>query len=106
MCVYIGGGGGREKERERDIPVVAHWVKNPASIREDVDSIPGLSGLRIQSCPSSCGVGRRCGLDLALLWLCYRPAAAAPIQPLAQGLPYAANEAKIERKEGRIKTDI
>ena len=31
----------------------------------------------------SCGVGRRRGSDLALLWLWYRPAAAAPIRPLA-----------------------
>ena len=38
----------------------------------------------------SCGVGRRCGLDLALLWLWYRPAAEAPIQPLAWEPPYAA----------------
>ena len=33
----------------------------------------------------SCGVGRRCGSDLALLWLWCRPAATAPIQPLALG---------------------
>ena len=31
----------------------------------------------------SCGVGRRQGLDLALLGLCCRLAAAAPIRPLA-----------------------
>ena len=37
----------------------------------------------------SCGVGHRCGSDLALLWLWCRPAAAAPIQPLAWELPYA-----------------
>ena len=30
-----------------------------------------------------CGVGRRCGSELALLWLWHRPAATAPIQPLA-----------------------
>ena len=38
----------------------------------------------------SCGVGRTCGLDPGLLWLWYRPAAAAPIQPLAWELPYAS----------------
>ena len=27
----------------------------------------------------SCSVGHRCGSDLALLWLCCRPAATAPI---------------------------
>ena len=31
----------------------------------------------------SCDVGRRCGLDLAVLWLWSRPAAVAPIIPLA-----------------------
>jgi len=33
-------------------------------------------------------MGGRCGLDPVWLWR--RPAAAAPIQPLAQELPYAA----------------
>ena len=37
----------------------------------------------------SCGVGRRCGLDLAMLWLCCRPATIAPIQSLAWEPPYA-----------------
>ena len=32
-----------------------------------------------------CGVGHRHGLDLALLWLWCRPAAAAPVPPLAWG---------------------
>ena len=50
----------------------------------------------------SCGVGPRCGLDLALLWLWCRPAAAALIQPLAWELPYAVGAAlKSRRKEGR-----
>ena len=31
----------------------------------------------------SCGVDCRCGSDLALLWLWHRPAAVAPIRPLA-----------------------
>ena len=37
----------------------------------------------------SCGVGRRRGSDLSLLWLWRRPAAAAPIRPLAWEPPYA-----------------
>ena len=37
----------------------------------------------------SCSVGCRQSLDLGWLWLRRRPAAAAPIQPLAQELPYA-----------------
>ena len=39
----------------------------------------------------SCGVGRRCGSDLALLSLWHRLAAAALIQPLAWELLYATS---------------
>ena len=54
----------------------------------------------------SCGVGRRHGSDLALLWLWRRLAAIAPIQPPAWEPPYAAGEAikrkkKKKRKEKR-----
>ena len=45
----------------------------------------------------SCGVGHRRGLDLMLLWLWYRPAATAPILPLAWEPPYATGEA-LKRK--------
>ena len=41
----------------------------------------------------SCGVGHRHSLDLALLWLWYRLAAAAPVPPLAWEPPYAEGEA-------------
>ena len=41
----------------------------------------------------SCGGDCRHGLDLVLLWLWCRPAATAPIQPLAWELPYAAGVA-------------
>ena len=45
----------------------------------------------------SCGIGHRYGSDLALLWLWNRPAAAAPIPPLAWELPDAEGGA-IKRK--------
>ena len=38
----------------------------------------------------SCGIGRRRGLDLALLWLWRRPVATAPMGPLAWKPLYAA----------------
>ena len=44
-------------------------------------------------------VGRRCGLDLALLCLWCRPAAAAPIGPLAWEPPYAAGVALKKSKK-------
>ena len=46
----------------------------------------------------SCGVGRRHGSDLALLWLWCSPAATAPIQPLAWEPPYAAGAALKDKK--------
>ena len=51
----------------------------------------------------SCGTGRRCGSDLVLLWLWWRPAATAPIQPLAWETPYATGTALKERKKERKK---
>ena len=47
----------------------------------------------------SCGVGRRHGSDLALLWLWHRPAVVAPIQPLAWQPPYAVVEALKKRQK-------
>ena len=40
-----------------------------------------------------CGVGGRRGLDPALLWLWHKPAATAPIGPLAWEPPCAAGAA-------------
>ena len=42
----------------------------------------------------SCGVGRRHGSDLALLWLWCKPVAIAAIRPLAWEPPYAAGAAQ------------
>ena len=51
----------------------------------------------------SCGVGRRFGLDPALLWLWRRLAAIALIRPLAWEPPHAEGAAlkrqKMKRKE-------
>ena len=48
----------------------------------------------------SCGVGYRCGLDLALLW----PEATAPIRPLAWGTPYAVDVALKKTKRQNEQT--
>ena len=47
----------------------------------------------------SCGVGHRGGLDPALLWLWCRPAATAPIGPLAWEPPYVAGLALKKKKK-------
>ena len=41
----------------------------------------------------SCSVGRRCGSDMALLWLWPRPAATGLIRALAWEPPYASDAA-------------
>ena len=50
---------------------------------------------------STCGVGRRHGSDLVLLGLWCRPAAAAPIQPLAWGPPHASGVALKSKKQNK-----
>ena len=47
----------------------------------------------------SCGIGRRRGSDLALLWLLPRPVGTALIQPLAWDPPYAVSAALEEEKK-------
>ena len=49
----------------------------------------------------SCGVGCRQGSDPKLLWLWYRPAATAPIGPLAWEPSYAVGATLKRQKEGR-----
>ena len=53
----------------------------------------------------SCGVGHRHCSDLPLLWLGCRPAAAAPIQPLAGELPHAAGMALKRKGKEREKKE-
>ena len=66
------------------VPTVAQWIKNLTSIHEDESSIPGLArGVKV----------------LVRLWLWRRPAAAAPIQPLAWERPYAAGAALKKKKK-------
>ena len=64
---------------------------SPTSIHENASSIPDLAqGVKDQAFAMSCGVDCRCGSDVVLLWLWYRSAAVALIQPLAWELPYVA----------------
>ena len=51
----------------------------------------------------SSGVGRRCGSDLALLWLWHRPAGVTPIRPLAWEPPYAVGMALKSKKRKKEK---
>ena len=64
------------------------------TMRLQVLSLALLNGLRIRSgIAVSCGVGRRCSSDLALLWLWHWPAAIPLIRSLAWVPPYAVGAA-------------
>ena len=66
------------------------WVKDPVSL-------------------VSCGVDQRCGLDPMLLLLWWRPAAVAPIGPLAREPPCAmgvALKSKKEKERGNPKEGV
>ena len=47
----------------------------------------------------SCGIGQRCGSDLALMRVWRRPAAITPIRPLAWETPYAMGVALKRKKK-------
>ena len=78
-------------------------VKNPTlSVKIQIRSLALLSGSRA-SIATSFGIGHRCSSDLVLLWLWHWPAAAAPIQAPAWGLPYATGVAQKREREKKKK---
>ena len=61
---------------------MAQQVKNLTGIHEDVGLFPSLAQwVKGSGVTTSCGVGRRCDSDPALLWLWCKPAATARLTP-------------------------
>ena len=78
------------------VAIVAQWLTNPTRNPEVLGSFPGLA---------------QCVKDPALLWLWHRPAATAPIGPLAWEPPYAMGVAlekdkKTKKKKNKIPTAL
>ena len=61
----------------------------------------------VSSIALNCGIGHRCGLDLALLWLWHRLAATALIRPLPWEPPYGVGVApKKPKKKKKKKREV
>ena len=80
----------------------------PGTTRLQVRSLASLRRLRIWRYCKLWYIGRRHGLDLALLWLWRRPAAVSLIRPLAWEPPYGLGEAlkKSKKKKSKKKEHI
>ena len=86
------------------VPLVAQRVMNLTSImRIRVQSLALLSGFRIWRCGELWRRSQTCGSDPTLLWLWRRPAATAPIPPLAWEAPYTAGAAIKRKKKNFVK---
>ena len=78
-------------------PILCSTQRLINGLKISFSEFPGRNALRIQCC-HTWGIGHSCSWDPVLLWLWHRPAAAAPILPLVQELPYAIGAAEKKKK--------
>ena len=72
----------KDKNSMTGVPIMAQWLTQLVSMTTRVRSLALVSGLRI----------------LVFWWLWHRPAATAPIRPLAWEPPYAGGAALKSKK--------
>ena len=89
LCIFLSREFKVELKFKLGSSILAQrkWIQL-GTMRFWVQSLATISGLG-SSVAVSCGVGGRRSWDLVLLWLWHRPAAIAPIRPLAWEPPYA-----------------
>ena len=114
FCLFISNGlllfiwlpsNSLVKIQGLEVPVVTQRVRNPTLSLWGCGFDPWPHSVGYGSgVAAGCSVGHRSGSDLVLLWLWHRPASAAPIQPLAQELPYAAG--RVFKRKGPKKIKV
>ena len=103
----MGRDKARDKAKLKNVPrEFLLWLSvlgiQLVSMRTQLQSLALLSELRIQHCRELWYRSQTQFKSGTLLWPWHRPAAAAPIQPLAQELPYATGAALKKNKEKRM----
>ena len=71
--VYWGSSLYHSKEQEWEVPTVAQWLTNPASIHEDAGLIPGLAQWVKAWIPHCCGSGCDWAPSLGTLFFRVQP---------------------------------